>query len=266
MNKIFSFRRFSKYLAYDLNNARNNFGLSMLVIGLLPVIVFAFTQFVVWIFGPDDIDSSFGIANRVMALFVAYIVVLLRSCSKLYGKLTERRYGSDWLLVPASTFEKWLSMILVVCVFVPLVFFVLLVGCDSLLALIFPARYGETLFSLIGTNPFSVNIDDEVTLNVMLPLYMSWISSSLYFLLGSLIFRKAKIAKTMLVCMALGMVFSMCFASVFQYSSLPDYIEEIFDSPYQAIRWINAFFNITFFVQAIPLAIGIYFRLKTLKH
>ena len=107
MNNIFNFKRFVNYLRFDLRNAKNYYGLSMLVVGLLPVIVFAFSQILYWMVSKDNVSLDFGLAFRCITLCIAVAIVNLTAPPKMYGRITERRCGSDWLLIPASTFEKW---------------------------------------------------------------------------------------------------------------------------------------------------------------
>ena len=39
MNNIFNFNRFGRYFSYELRNARNSYGMTMAVVGLLPAIL-----------------------------------------------------------------------------------------------------------------------------------------------------------------------------------------------------------------------------------
>ena len=139
MNNIFNIKRFSTYFMYDLRNAKNNYGLSMVVVGLVPVIMFAFYQITAWMSNANN--YVLGSPVRVMSFLIACCIVLLSSPVKLYGRITERRYGSDWLLVPVSTFEKWLSMMLITTIVIPVVMTVFLVVSDTALSLLFPYAY-----------------------------------------------------------------------------------------------------------------------------
>lgn len=189
MNNIFNFKRFVNYLRFDLRNAKNYYGLSMLVVGLLPVIVFAFSQILYWMVSKDNVSLDFGLAFRCITLCIAVAIVNLTAPPKMYGRITERRCGSDWLLIPASTFEKWLSMLIITLVVVPVVMVVLLLISDTFLALLFPARYGENVFSILdGQNLFRIDTGEGLVLNMVYPFYVSWVTSGLAFLLGSVVF------------------------------------------------------------------------------
>lgn len=270
MSNIFSFKRFANYLVYDLNNAKNNYGMSMLVIGLLPFITFAFSQLMAWIVSPENLGQGFGVMIRIMTILMAIVVVELTAPSKLYGRITERRYGSDWLQIPASTLEKFLSMIVMVCIVLPLAMCILLLFSDTILALIFPARYGESIFAVLnGINLFNVTITEipDVTLhfNVIYICFLSWVNNILIFTLGATVFRKAKVAKTILVVCIIGAVFGNVFGLCFDFTnSAMDFMIE--NNPLRAVNLLNGFVNITSIVEILLVGGGLYYRLRTIQH
>lgn len=267
MNNIFDIKRFSTYFMYDLRNAKNNYGLSMVVVGLVPVIMFAFFQIIAWISNTDN--SVFGSPVRVMSFLIACYIVLLSSPVKLYGRITERRYGSDWLLVPASTFEKWLSMMLITIVVIPVVMTVFLTVSDTALSLLFPYAYGETIFAMLdGVNIFDIECGSQLSINLGYPLTMSWICNALTFTLGAILFKRAKIAKTILACMAIGVVSSSIFFSLISADSFELFIDEVEISgdPGRAVSILNNWVNITMILELVVLSVAIFFRLRTIKH
>ena len=46
MNNIFDIKRFCQYFLYDLRRAWNNYGLSLLLMGLIPIILYVVYQFI----------------------------------------------------------------------------------------------------------------------------------------------------------------------------------------------------------------------------
>ena len=121
MNNIFDIKRFGQYFLYDLRRAWNNYGLSLLLMGLIPIILYVVYQLISLVSGrgtglvPDPM--------KFVGLFAVLCVVLLGAGTKLYGFVTEKRAGSDFVMLPASTTEKWLSLALMVCIVLPVVLF-----------------------------------------------------------------------------------------------------------------------------------------------
>ena len=46
MNNVFSAKRFGKYFSYDLKHCIDTFGLSLLILGLMPMITFLFASII----------------------------------------------------------------------------------------------------------------------------------------------------------------------------------------------------------------------------
>ena len=54
MNNIFNFNRFGRYFSYELRNARNSYGMTMAVVGLLPAILLGIFALLTLIFNIFD--------------------------------------------------------------------------------------------------------------------------------------------------------------------------------------------------------------------
>ena len=159
MNIIFNFSRFGRYLVYDLRNAWNNAGFTLLVYGLAPIFFFFFYEICCLVF--SGYFGDFGLGWRIPFLFVLMLVCFTLLPARLYGRVTDRRYGTEFLMLPASTFEKFLSMVIVTAVVMPLCLSLMLLVSDTLLGLIFGALYGEPLLFmdnsvLFGVDPLAV--------------------------------------------------------------------------------------------------------------
>lgn len=268
MNKVFSPGRFGKYFLYDLNCAKNNFLLSLLILAFLPEMLFALASLISIIFGFTS--TNFLLSMRYSALVGGVIAVLFTFAAKVYGSITEKRYGSDWLLIPASPFEKWLSMGLVTCVVLPAVYFSINLGADALMCKLFPETYGP----LLDVSSLVSKVDASgLHLNFSLFFWLKWCENILLFTIGALVFKKNKIGKTILVCFAIGMLISSIASLIvsgtfsFDASALQNYIERIAEKGPEALMTrFNIFTNVVYtFVFAVLLG-GLYLRIKTIKH
>ncbi len=267
MNNIFDFSRFGKYFVYDMRNAKNMFGWSMLILALLPAIVFVISElFCLTINGhiaemPDAI--------RYVAVYIGFLVTVLVAPAKIWGKITDRRYGSDWLMLPASGFEKWLSMMLICVLVLPLCISVVILAGDAVCTLVFGNAYaGNTMLSEIRGLK-DLDLASGVEFDFFGIGYTTWLSNILIFTLGALCFKKAKAAKTILVCFAVATVCSLiCTAILGQAAFTSDDIEWMFGtlSPEQVVSRINLAVNIVCFTIVAALVAACYFRIKTIKH
>ena len=272
MNNVFDFKRFGNYFLYDLRCARNNYGLSLLILGGMPLIVFVFAVLTSLVFTHqvDEMNSML----KILSMWIPIVIVLLGAGTKLYGRLTEKRAGSDFLMLPASTLEKWLSMVLVVCIVLPIILFALFFICDTLLGLLLPNIYGERVFasaaftSLMGSNPFSwMGEGDPLFINFPAMTFLNWCVNILVFTLGAVCFKKSKVAKTLLCLFGLSVIFSFAAMILFGTANLDlDWFEEHFNDPDRLESSINWTISLVFTFVIGGLLAGLWYRLRTLKH
>jgi hypothetical protein len=279
MNKVFDIKRFGKYFTYDLNNALGNYGISALVIGLMPLILLVFSVIFSLIITGEVIAVPLPVK---LALFgISVLVVILSAPTKLYGSLTERRAGTDWLMLPASSFEKFLSMAIMLCIVLPLVVFGLFVVCDLLLGWIVPA-YGGSAFKALKDGISSNNIDmmlEEMSLvrtttgGTLASVFMGWCATVLPFGLGAICFKKGKAAKTILCILGVEILFSILLVILFKGGyeggfELGQRMADFFGNltAEKAQFWANFLINLMYLVIVGGLLTAIFFRIKTIKH
>ncbi len=230
-NDIFNINRFGRYLMTDVRNAVSNYGISILVMATLGLSCNVFAGLFNMIV--SDGWQGMGIYVRTALFLIAITVTLLSAPSKLYGHITEKKAGSAFLTLPVSTLEKTLSMVIVSCILVPAVFVIVYLSID-LIVCACDSTCGRSLVEAVTT--FKVEILDgmrvsmaelsvvmnnpEALVNPL--LYIDdIIGVSLLFLLGALLFKKSKIAKTIgsiiLICMVLSMIATPLLVSGIKY-------------------------------------------------
>ena len=266
MSNILDIKRFWNFLLYDLRRARNNYALSMLLLGLTPVILYMIIQFFSLIFGNGVAEIPDSL--KIMVMAVSCVIIILGFGSKVYGQLTEKRAGSDYLMIPASTTEKWISLFLVTCVAAPVVLGVLLLASDGLMSLLFPNSYGTRVLDMTKINEvLDMAKEEGIYINAGGLTVIDWMMNILTFTLGAICFKKAKVAKTLLCVFALGMVLSTLLAILLGSGNLDaSWFMDRFSTPAQAATAINWYLNITCFGTLALLLGGIFYRLRTIQH
>ena len=268
MNNIFDFKRFGNYFAYDIRRSANNYGINLLVLGLMPVILYILHILVATVSGKQPLPIA---SESKFILFGIIVFVTAVSCGvKIYGNITDKRSGSDFLMLPASTLEKWISMVLIVCVLVPVALIALSVASDSLLSWIVPASYGEGAITSICNETISISRHDEFFLNLPAILFLGWCGCALTFTLGALYFKKAKVAKTFLCLFLLSAAVSLiAFVLAGNLEIGSEQLAKVFDNvndPQSAISATNWLLNIYFILTRGALLVLIWLRLRTIKH
>lgn len=293
-NDIFNFHRFGKYFASDLRTCAANYGLSLLVLAVLTPLA---TEFIAGGFnlllGMSWQGASLGLRIGVFAIAMFCMVVTMPV--KCYGKLTDKQYGSFWLMLPASKLEKVISMMLICCIIAPVLGLGMYLGIDVIICGIDQTCNQSMAAGAIGLldelATWKMNmggIELEVAKEDMLlwengsrfieQMSNPWlyvddiICISLPFLLGAICFKNGKTVKTFLAMAAFSMIISMI-----SYPLMMAFANDLFNAAgdEEAMRMMfeSGLFNNLIWIDIVSdtllyggLIAAIWFRIKTLKH
>lgn len=207
MNDTIERCNFCRYFAYDLRRAWYNCGLSAICVGALPLVLYLFCL----LFNALGMIKSLPDSTVTASLIpVAYMIYILVFPAKLYGEITVRRAGSNFLMLPASPGCKFASMLLILLLVVPLSIAVLFSASDLMLSLI--PSYGHSMFaktSIINRTIDSVAvgngqlISENLLVTTTLEQFFNFV---LFFTLGAVIFKRKKTGKTILSYLAIVMI------------------------------------------------------------
>lgn len=266
MSNTFNFKRFWNYLVHDLRSACADSGLTLAIVGAMPIFQYFITQAFSLIL--QGHTMTMGPAGKITAYAVAIVIAVIFFPVKHYGSLTDKKAGSDWVLLPASRLEKWLSMLLLTCLALPLFLFAELALSDGLLSLIFHGTYGAT--AIAGVSGFMGEIWNQLEgLAISWPyaLYLSWCENILLFTLGAIFFKKSKTGLTFLSYFLLMMVISMGSIGIMQAIGLDNMNFDFSDVTEEGlIRTVNIIMYSIYFIWFAVFDFLLYLRIKTLKH
>lgn len=277
MNEKFDIKRFWLFLKRELTRAYNDMGLTILILGIAPLILFGIVQIFCYIIAGTALPVPYlGIIAYVIALGISTIIMPI----KLYGPLTDKRFGSEWLMVPASRLEKYVTLILITCVISPLAITAITFATDGLLNLFFPETYSAFITKYLN---FEDLIDvflgagwvDQADLDGVSKAHMSiggvtilnTLEYTVFFLLGAVLFNKSKFGKTVLCLIALSTLTSMIstIATVaFNFDGIIEGMDTI-----NPQKLLDTTFAIAYVLHAVVILLPMYFiwlRVKTLKH
>lgn len=293
-NEIFDLKRFGKYFGSDLKTLWSNFGLSLMTTSLaLPLVIY-----IISIAFNKVINNTWCGPSMDLRLFVfamAMFCIIVTMPVKCYGRITEKQYGSFWITLPASRLEKYLSMIILTCIIIPFAGAFLCLGMDAIICAIDHSCGNSIISSGIDmirnmdeNREITINLmnesleirDAEVVRNIVNQLSSPWLyideifGITLPILLGAIFFKRGKTAKTFLSLFALGSISSMMMTPIMVNwtkdimsavgSGDPELVLAIFDSGIFRNMVIIDTISDTIFNSALLL--GIWFRIKTLKH
>ena len=292
-NDIFNFNRFGKYFASDIRTCRSNFGLSLLTIALLfPVATYFITT--VFNFVINSVWDGPDMGLRVFVFVVALLCMIITMPVKCYGRITEKQYGSSWLMLPASRLEKFVSMFLLTCIIVPVAGIVLYLGMDALICALdhtcgknLIAGGMELIRGMGDLQSLTMNfVDENVTIEdaavvqeILKQVSSPWLyvdeifAMTLPFLLGAVFFKSGKTVKTFLALFAISTAISIA-ATPLMTNWAMNIFNNMNDDPMAVMELFrNGFFKnlvlidiISDTVTNLALMAGVWVRIKTLKH
>lgn len=214
------------------------------------------------------------IAARVVVFLLAFAILELYQV-RTYGYLTDKKEGSAWLMLPASRAEKFVSMLLVSLIVVPLLFLVVFLLLDGFLSLVDPT-YGESLvtgFNVAYTKFLEgmVHINNESPVNLttsmlVIPTVVGYFANFQYFLLCGICFKRNKLVCAIAIVFGISTVLSLVSGFIIpgMFDGLPsDATDEMINN------WVNVTMNISTAlacITAVGLGWGIWHRIKTIQH
>lgn len=285
-NDIFNLNRFGKYVASDIRSYVANCGLSTAIMSLMGVFIYLGTVIMGVVFNYGTWEGP-QITFRTMTFIITMFVMVVNVPVKCYGLITEKKAGSAWLMIPVSSFEKLLSMIIITCIIAPVIIISIYLGTDALLCSI-DTTSGVSIISQLrsmfivtveGLKNFPINDSgligyERFIQQVSHPmLYIDdFLMVILVFLAGGVIFKKGKTTKTILAIIAVSSIIGILTMGIFEIFDIQEYIMKSASADYSNFfnSWVcrNIVLTDTISDTAVNLILIaiIYFRIKKIQH
>lgn len=184
MSEIFNFNRYCKTVKSDLNN----YGKKAISPLIILTAIMPFNLMLRSILGGHEVS----IETRIYVIGVLTFILLYIVPFIMYKNANHRKRGVDYIMLPASGLEKFLSMLFICSILTPIIFIGSYLIVDTIMTLI-PNRFynGKFLFT-----PELMTWDN---IKVLLTIIMFQSTT----LCGNMLFRKNKAGKTILSTLAI---------------------------------------------------------------
>ena len=272
MNQTFSFQRFWTYFKYDLTQMWRRHSMAAILIGGASAIFYILWVMFSLVFAGEW--KTPPIEARFVVFIIAFTILELYQV-RTYGYITDKKEGSAWLMIPASRAEKFVSMLIVSLIVVPLLFIVVYALLDGFLSLVDPT-YGRALvagFSEVYAKFLEgiaeINNESAINLNpssIFIPSVIGFFSNFMYFLLCGICFKRNKLVGAIAVVFAISTLLSLLMGFVMP-GVFENWDPNISEETVQI--WVRNTMNITTAIAglvAIGLGWGIWYRIKTIQH
>ena len=276
MNEIFDFKRFWTYFKYDLKQMWRNHSKAAILIGGASALFYVLWVMCSLVFTQQW--SSPVLVARFIVLVLAFAILEFYQV-RTYGHLTEKKAGSSWLMIPASKAEKFVSMLLITILVIPILFFAVYFILDGFLSLVDPT-YGQALFTgafdgykelLAALGTVAEESPIELTpASMVFPSIIGTFCNFLYFLLCGICFKKNKLGSAIAILFGLSLAMSLITGLLVPWLAgsvdwnLMANLDEM-----EAAQWLVTFMNAMVILECIitvGLGWGVWRRIKTLQH
>ena len=269
MNEVFDIKRLGKLMQYEVINYIPHYFKSLLI--------FASVIAAVWILSLT-IEEPIMPGGRDELVKVLFVLAITLSPFIVYKDMNNRKKGYIYAMIPASTLEKLLSMIVLCVVIVPLLAYAVLTATDLLLWLLSKVGIG-TFLHMEFYNPFTTVklVGDEYLQPYIYPVFDSIIylvNLIVYSIMFNTIFRKNKVLKTILFNIAMSFAFVILTAVIVNITT-PEFWEDMFGG---LVEWLDGKTDVELFgyvmttVRCLTILMSMaflsitYFRIKKVNY
>ena len=152
MNEVFDIKRLWKLMQYEVVNYIPNFFKSLLIFSSVIAATWIFSLTVDFAVLPEGRDKLVATLFTLAVILSPFIV---------YKDMNNRKKGYIYAMIPASTLEKLLSMVVLCVVVVPVLSYAMLTATDLLLWLFTKIGMGS-FYSMEFYNPFTETFAPQV--------------------------------------------------------------------------------------------------------
>ena len=283
MNNKFHLNRFGRVLGYDGKHYFHNFGLTLAILCAIPIFMWVLTL----VFG-----FTMPVPFRAAVIYLCTLIAIILGPAKAFGDINLKREGVRFAMLPASTFEKFLSYTLYSLLTVVIVFLGSY-AIDSLLTLLPTGGFDKFIHSfsimdnvkMMMDDTFAVEEIDDAEVISAYELFnglsrIADISNIIgiffntgLFMLGNLFFQTHKTAKTIVVMLVVSFIVSNLVQIIVLSSDSPFSIymftkpEELDLASISALaKYVSIISMIINAILALGIYIGNYFKMKSLKY
>ncbi|MBO5809742.1 MAG: hypothetical protein J6R32_02830, partial [Bacteroidales bacterium] len=253
-----------------------NFGWTLIVLWALPVILWFLTYI-----SMETFDTGI-IINRDTKISTLMWLSLMIVPSRLYKNYNDSRKGVILAMTPASSLEKFLSMILYCVVITPIVYLIGALFIDTILALkpgtnpyegfiisdFFTKNY-ESYREILSLGDEELNrsiYDYMLSKNHFIYKVLQILGFSSVFMFTNMLFKKRKLSKTIGILTLLGIIFSIFvvrYAINLEYNFDADWTDEEITNYVKGV--VNYAYNFIFYSSLISASAFLYLTYYKIK-
>ena len=286
MSNTFNINRFGKILKHDGLNFFPNFILALAILWAIPVVIYLFTA----LMPTNETTHIYDAMSRINVIDALLKIAIIIAPAMLYRYCNDSRKGIGYAMLPASTLEKFLSMVIYCVIVTPIIYTAGALAIDSILALfngpyegfaasIYFDKFAQIDKSIVDHDVAGI-LDDTwpIFIENLSPTFLTILSLlailtlSSIFMFGNMIFKKRKTGKMIGILILLSIILMIIFINyVANNEAIAEYFKQIDEDNITEFieRMIFIWINVTLYIEIVVSALmlfGVYRKIKTQKY
>lgn len=216
MNNTLDINRLGKVVKHDAMSFFQNLGLALIILWAIPLVIWLFSSLTP---SPGHIDSY----TRISIISTLGTVLLIMAPARLYKYCNDSRQGIGYAMMPASSLEKFISMVFYCVIVAPIIYLAGALAIDSILAVLGGPYEGFAIadyfndlsqFRNMVRQKMMMGDEDYVLLAsclsptvIILSKILNTLAMSSIFMFGNMVFKKRKTGKMIGILILLFIIF-----------------------------------------------------------
>lgn len=282
MNNTLDFNRLGKVIKHDGASFAQNLGLALIILWAIPLVIWLFSSLTP---SNGQIDSF----SRISIIGTLGTILLIMAPARLYKYCNDSRQGIGYAMMPASSLEKFISMVFYCVIVAPIIYLAGALAIDSILAVLGGPYQGFAIADyfnnmsqlrdalrqkmMMGDEDYILFASSLSPTVIILSKVLSTLAMSSIFMFGNMVFKKRKTGKMIGILILLFIIFMIIMVNF--VANHEDLIESWFgymneeNAAYIMTRLISTIINISLILSAVVSAMMLwltYYKIKTQRY
>lgn len=282
MNNTLDINRLGKVIKHDGASFAQNLGLALIILWSIPLVIWLFSSLTP---GSHSIDSF----ARIGIISILSKILLIIAPARLYKYCNDSRQGIGFAMLPASSLEKFISMVFYCIIVAPIIYLAGALAVDSILAVLGGPYEGFAIANyfdnwtdlmnmwrekvLLNAEDYELLTDSISPTVIIISKILFVIALSSIFMFGNMVFKKRKTGKMIGILILLYIIFMIIMVNL--VANHEDWFERHFGNMNKenAVEFfkhmIYVITRVSMIISAVVSAVMLwltYYKIKTQKY
>jgi len=216
MNNTLDFNRLGKVVKHDSASFVQNLGLALIILWAIPVVIWLFNSL-------TPSHAHMDAFSRIGMIGLLGKILLIIAPARLYKYCNDSRQGIGFAMLPASTLEKFISMVFYCVIVAPIIYLAGALAIDSVLSVLGGPYEGFAIADyfdkfaqlkdmwkdkmMFDEEDYSILANTFTPTMIIISKILTVLTLSSIFMFGNMVFKKRKTGKMIGILILLFIIF-----------------------------------------------------------